>query len=136
MQPYVGNNLLEAALKKHRLLAFETKNQPLLNWISFSKRLARNFAVASLLIGISLLGGMAGYHFFEGMPWMDAFVNAAMILSGMGPVDPLKTSNGKLFAGCYALYSGLALILATGIIFAPVVHRLLHQFHLESEKEK
>jgi hypothetical protein len=69
------------------------------------------------------------------MPWIDAYVNASMILSGMGPVTELKTTAGKLFAGSYALYSGLALILATGVIFAPVVHRLLHKFHLESERQ-
>jgi len=79
---------------------------------------------------------MAGYHYFEGMTGIDAFVNAAMILSGMGPVSPLETSGGKLFAGLYAIYSGLALILATGIIFAPVVHRLLHRFHLEADKKE
>lgn len=76
---------------------------------------------------------MLGYRYFEGMEWIDAFANASMILSGMGPLTPLETSNGKLFAGLYALYSGLALILATGILLAPVVHRLLHQFHLEEK---
>lgn len=79
---------------------------------------------------------MAGYHHFEGMEWIDAFVNAAMILSGMGPLTPLQTWGGKLFAGIYALYSGLALIFATGIIFAPIVHRLFHRFHLASEKHR
>jgi hypothetical protein len=67
------------------------------------------------------------------MGWVDAFANAAMILSGMGPLSPPQTTGGKLFAGLYALYSGLALIVATGIILAPVVHRLLHRFHVESE---
>ena len=110
------------------LLGFESKHQPLLSRRAFAKRVPRNFAAASLLIGLSLAGGMAGYRYFEGMAWIDAFVNAAMILSGMGPVGQLQTWGGKLFAGVYALYSGLALILATGILFAPVVHRLLHQF--------
>jgi len=95
--------------------------------------LAGSFGAASLLIGLSLVGGMLGYRYFEGMEWIDAFANASMILSGMGPLTPLQTSNGKLFAGLYALYSGLALILATGILLAPVVHRLLHQFHLEEK---
>jgi hypothetical protein len=97
----------------------------------FLKRLARNFAIATLLVGVSLVGGMVGYHHFEGMPWIDAFANAAMILSGMGPLSPLQTDGGKLFAGFYALYSGLVLVAATGIILAPVVHRLLHHFHAE-----
>jgi hypothetical protein len=98
------------------------------------KRLGRNFALASLLIGVSLGGGMAGYRYFEGMAWIDAFANAAMILSGMGPLSPLQTWGGKLFAGLYALYSGLVLIMAAGIIFAPLVHRLLHRFHAEVER--
>jgi hypothetical protein len=76
---------------------------------------------------------MAGYHYLEGLPWIDAFVNAAMILSGMGPVSPLQTFGGKLFAGLYALYSGLIVIVAAGVLFAPVVHRMLHRFHLEAE---
>jgi len=100
---------------------------------AFAKRVARSFVTASLLIGLSLIGGMIGYRYFEGMNLIDAFANASMILSGMGPLTPLETSGGKLFAGFYALYSGLALILATGILFAPVVHRLLHQFHLEDK---
>jgi Co/Zn/Cd efflux system component len=100
---------------------------------AFLRRLARNFAAASSLIGVSLLAGMAGYHWLEGMAWIDAFANAAMILSGMGPLAPLQTWGGKLFAGLYALYSGLVLIVAAGIVLAPAVHRLLHQFHVETE---
>jgi hypothetical protein len=123
-------------LLKRPILGFETKHQPLLSRRAFAQRMARSCAAASLLIGLSLLGGMAGYRYFEGMEWIDAFANAAMILSGMGPLTPLQTSGGKLFAGFYALYSGLALIAATGIIFAPLVHRLLHRFHLETDKEK
>jgi hypothetical protein len=79
---------------------------------------------------------MAGYHVFEKLSWLDAFVNAAMILSGMGPLGPLQTAAGKLFAGCYALFSGLAFITTIGVVFAPVFHRFLHKFHLETEPEK
>jgi hypothetical protein len=79
---------------------------------------------------------MCGYRYFEGMSWIDAFANASMILSGMGPLTPLATDGGKIFAGSYALYSGLALILATGLIIAPVVHRVMHRFHLESERDE
>jgi hypothetical protein len=120
-------------LAKRSFFRYETKHQPLLSRRAFAKRVARSFGTASLLIGFSLLAGMLGYRHFEGMEWIDAFANASMILSGMGPLTPLETSGGKLFAGFYALYSGLALILATGILFAPVVHRLLHQFHLEDK---
>ena len=123
-------------MPRHHLLRFESKHQPLLSRRLFLKRLARNLAAAAILIGISLLAGMVGYRYLEGMSWIDAFVNAAMILSGMGPVGQLQTWGGKLFAGLYALYSGLALILASGIIFAPIVHRLVHDFHLKSDKGK
>ena len=103
---------------------------------SFAKRLARSGAAAAVLIGISLLGGMAGYRYFEGMAWIDAFANASMILSGMGPLTPLQTWGGKLFAGCYALYSGLALIVVTGLILAPIVHHVLHKFHMETGRSQ
>ncbi len=79
---------------------------------------------------------MVGYHHFENLSWVDAFANAAMILSGMGPLTALQTNFGKLFAGFYALFSGLAFIIIIGIIFAPVVHRFLHKFHLESGSER
>ena len=121
-------------MAQRTLLGFESRYQPLLSRAAFARRVARSAAVAGLLVGPSLLLGMAGYHCFEGMPWIDAFANAAMILSGMGPLAPLQTFGGKLFAGCYALYSGLALIVATGIVLAPVVHRLMHRFHLEAER--
>lgn len=112
---------------------YEHRRKPLLPRPAFYARLARSFSIASAIIAGSLGVGMAGYHGFEGLPWLDAFVNAAMILSGMGPVAPLQTSAGKLFAGCYALFSGLAFITAIGIVFAPIFHRFLHKFHLESK---
>ena len=121
--------------KRHKL-HFESKYQPMAPRPVFIWRFARNFLVASVLIGVSLFAGMLGYWHFEGMEWIDAFVNAAMILSGMGPLEPLKTSGGKLFAGLYALYSGLILVLASGIVLAPVLHRMFHQFHLAEESEK
>jgi hypothetical protein len=120
-------------MARHHPFRYETRHQPLLPRREFLGRLARNFAVASLLIGLSLGVGMVGYHYYEGLAWIDAFANAAMILSGMGPLSPLQTWGGKLFAGLYALYSGLVLIAATSIILAPLVHRLLHRFHAEVE---
>jgi len=115
---------------------FEHRSSPLLPRPQFVHRLARSGLFAALIIVVSLLVGMAGYHWFEHMPWIDAFANAAMILSGMGPVNPLKTDGGKIFAGMYALYSGLALIGVAGVIFAPAVHRFLHRFHLDEESKK
>jgi hypothetical protein len=112
---------------------FEHRKQPLLPRRAFYRRLARSFGLASLIVFTSLAAGMVGYHFLEAMSWLDAFVNAAMILSGMGPVGQLQTAPGKLFAGCYALFSGLAFISAIGVIFAPMFHRFIHQFHLETD---
>ena len=111
----------------------EAKHQPVLSRKEFAKRIARSAVIAVLLILASLLLGVCGYHYLEDLPWIDAFVNGSMILGGMGPVDPVKTTAGKVFAGCYALYSGLVVIMAAGILFAPVVHRMLHQFHAETE---
>ena|SRR5580765_3208891 len=122
-------------MAKRPIFQYEAHHQPLLSRAAFARRMAGSFGTATLLIGLSLMAGMVGYRHFEGMDWIDAFVNAAMILSGMGPLTPLQSWNGKLFAGLYALYSGLVLILATGVIIAPVVHRFLHRFHLEDTKE-
>ena len=79
---------------------------------------------------------MAGYHFFEGMGWVDSFTNAAMILGGMGPLDPIKTTGGRIFAGAYALFSGVAFLTTVGFFIMPVLHRLLHKFHLEGGKPR
>ena len=113
---------------------FEPKYAPLALRHVFLRRFARCFLIGQAIVIVSLAIGMAGYRWIEGMSWPDAFVNAAMILSGMGPMGDLKTTAGKIFAGCYALYSGLALILVVGITFGPLVHRYLHKFHLESRK--
>ena len=111
---------------------YEFRNRPLASRRRFTRRLALSILVALSIIGLSLFGGMLGYAHFEGMSWLDAFLNAAMILSGMGPVEPLKTNAGKLFAGCYAIYSGLIVILITGIVLAPIAHRILHCFHVDA----
>ncbi len=94
-------------------------------------RFVRSVALGLFIIAVCLGIGMVGYHCLEKLPWIDAFLNAAMILSGMGPVATLQTDAGKLFAGFYALFSGLALISIIGIIMAPVVLRFLHKFHLD-----
>jgi hypothetical protein len=101
----------------------------------FVRRLLTSAAVGLTLVIVSLAIGMAGYHGYEGLPWIDAFLNASMILSGMGPLLQPMTTGGKLFAGFYALYSGLAVLVIAGVIFGPVVHRFLHRFHLEAEDD-
>lgn len=110
---------------------FEHRSQPLLDRRAFLRRLAGSTSLGLGLIALSLYIGMLGYHLFERLPWIDSFLNAAMILGGMGPVEQPQTDLGKLFAGMYALYCGLAVILAASVIFAPVIHRLIHTFHLE-----
>ena len=113
---------------------FEHHTKPLLPRREYYRRIVRNIGLGAVVVAVSLGIGMVGYHGFEKLPWIDAFLNAAMILSGMGPVATLQTDAGKLFAGGYALFSGIALISIVGIIFAPVVHRFLHKFHLEDEE--
>lgn len=115
-----------------KLAGWERRHQPLLPRQQFLARMMRWAAAAVIVVVLSLLAGVCGYHFLEHLPWVDALLNASMILGGMGPVDPVKTSGGKIFASFYALYSGLALITIAGLLLAPVVHRLLHKFHLES----
>lgn len=116
-------------------MAFEHLRQPLAPRGIFLRRLAGNIALALALILASLVAGMAGYHVFEGEAWIDAFADASMILSGMGPLNRLDNTAGKLFAGLYALYSGLLLVATAGLILAPVFHRILHRLHLAEEDE-
>jgi hypothetical protein len=112
-------------------LHFESKQQPLASHGVFVRRVVRSGIWGAGIILLSLAVGMAGYHGCESMDAIDSFVNAAMILSGMGPVSQLNTACGKLFAGWYAIYSGIVLIAVAGLVFAPVYHRLLHRFHVD-----
>ncbi len=115
---------------------FEHRNQPLLPRRDYYRRVARHSLIAATFLAAGLFIGMCGYHFIGGLGWIDAFTNAAMILSGMGPVDPIKTSAGKLFAGFYAIFSGVAFLTTVAVLLAPIVHRALHRFHLESKSDK
>lgn len=99
----------------------------------FLKRLFRNILFAFIIIGSALFLGMFGYHHFEIMSWTDAFLNASMILSGMGPVSTLQTQGGKIFAGAYALFSGTLFLVTIAIVFAPVIHWFFHRFHLDDK---
>lgn len=102
----------------------------------FLKKLTRNTLIGFGMILTSLGIGMAGYHHYENMSWIDAYVNAAMILSGMGPVSNLQTDAGKIFAGTYALFSGILFLVIIAIIFGPVIHRFMRQMHLEMTSKK
>jgi hypothetical protein len=116
---------------KKLLPKFERRTEPLISTREFAARLFHSAIVALALIGVSLLVGMIGYRTFEGLSWIDAFLNASMLLGGMGPVNTPVTDGGKLFAGLYALYCGLAVIAVAGVILSPVAHRILHRFHVE-----
>jgi hypothetical protein len=113
---------------------YEPRAQPPLPRSRFVRRVLLHGAIALLLLVASLLGGMAGYAHFENLPWRDGFLNSAMLLGGMGPVNPPQTDAGKLFAGFYALYAGLVFIAMAGLVFAPVFHRLLHKFHWDEDR--
>lgn len=110
---------------------FERRHHRIATWAVFAARFAGNLALAFVMIGIALGGGMWGYSYFESMSTIDAFLNASMILSGMGPVATLNTPGGKIFAGCYALTSGFVVVAASGLVLAPIFHRMLHYFHGE-----
>jgi hypothetical protein len=111
--------------------------KPAIRLTMLLQRFARSALLGAALIAFSLLAGMAGYHYYvEGLPWLDAFSNAAMILSGMGPLAQPQTPGGKVFAGLYALYSGLAVVLITGITFAPLIHAFLYRLHLETKDDE
>lgn len=114
---------------------FENKSERLISRKVFYKRLALSFGFSCLVIFGTLGMGVCGYHYLEGLAWIDALVNASMLLGGMGPVDPVRSTGGKLFASFYALFCGLVLIAAVGILLAPIAHRFLHKFHLEMEDE-
>ena len=115
------------------LFRFEHRGEPMATPVEFAGRLGANLLASLVLIGAVLALGMAGYHLIENMPWLDAFLNASMLLGGMGPVDAMKTDAGKFFAGCYALLCGLVVVAATGLFLAPVLHRVMLAVHAEDD---
>ena len=114
---------------------FEHRSHPLASRRKFARHMLRAIGLWMLLTLAGLGIGMAGYAYFERMSATDAYVNAAMILSGMGPVGELKTTAGKIFAGSYAILSGLIIVIATGFVLAPIFHRVLHRFHVEATSD-
>lgn len=119
---------------KSVLPVFEHGAEAVISLRQFAVRLAHSGALVIGLVAASLFVGMLGYHLLEGLSWIDAFLNASMLLGGMGPVEVPTTFGGKLFSGLYALYCGLVVIFAAGLMLAPVAHRILHKFHMEGRQ--
>ncbi len=114
---------------------FEHHSQTLISRGCFLRRMSFVSLIGVVSLGAALGIGMSGYHYFEELSWIDSFANASMILSGMGPLSQLQTDSGKVFAGAYALFSGLTFITVVGVVLAPIIHRVFHRFHLELENE-
>ncbi len=115
-------------------MTFEHHKKPLLTRREFARRQLRYAGFSCIILVVSLGIGTAGYHFSGDLSWIDSLLNASMILTGMGPVDHLETTGGKLFASAYALFSGIAFLTFAGVLFAPAYHRFLHKLHLDVEK--
>ena len=113
---------------------YETRYEKLLPAREFAMRVFQQGGIVVVTVAVALTIGVLGYHFFSGLPWLDALLDASMILGGMGPVNSIVTPAAKLFASFYALFSGLFFIATTGILLAPFLHRFLHKFHLEKTK--
>ena len=114
-------------------MIYESRREKLASPEVFRERLVRSGTIGFIMVVVSLGIGMAGYKWTESLDWLDSFLNASMILSGMGPVNVPVTFAGKLFAGIYALYSGFAVLAIAAVMFAPVIHRVLHRFHIEED---
>ena len=112
---------------------FEHRTDPLLPTHQFFWRVLGFLGLSAVLVGIALGIGVLGYHYLGGLPWIDALLNASMILGGMGPVDPIRSHSGKLFASAYALFSGLLFIGAASLALTPFVHRIMHKLHMEDD---
>src|SRR6476659_8251808 len=120
-----------ARKRKSEEMLYEHRSHPLLTRIQFARRVALHLAWAITIVAFALGIGILGYHLFAKLGWIDSLLNASMILAGMGPVDPLHTTAAKIFASCYALFSGLAFIGIASLLIAPFAHRLLHRVHLD-----
>src|SRR2546430_15053889 len=115
---------------------YEHRTEPLLPRRKFLRRLAMHGLAAGGVVAVSLSLGILGYHFLAGLSWIDALLNASMILTGEGPVDPMRTATAKLFASFYALFSGVVFLAIWSILVVPVAHRLLHRLHLEGKERR
>lgn len=113
---------------------FESRKKPVISRREYLRRLAINALLSVALVAFSLAVGTVGYHVTAGISWVDAFYNASMILTGMGPIAQLTTNAAKLFASFYALFSGIAFLGTISIVLAPIIHRAMHKFHIDDEE--
>jgi len=118
------------------MFRYENRDEKLIPKAAFLRRLGHSLGVICMLIGLSLFAGMLGYRNLENLSWTDSFLNASMILGGMGPVNTMTTEAGKIFAGIYALYSGLMFLVLASLLFGPIAHRILHGFHYDADQEE
>jgi hypothetical protein len=110
---------------------YERKKRPVISQNAFARRMLVQLLMTLSLLVLSLLAGMAGFRFFENYSGVDCFLNTAMLLGGMGQINPLTTDSGKIFAGLYSIFSGLFMVVCGGLLLAPIFHRILHHFHAE-----
>jgi len=113
--------------------ASRESRRPLLHRVPVT--FSRAFAAAGVVLTLALIIGITGYHFLAGLSWVDSILEASMILTGMGPVATLTYAGAKMFASVYALFSGTVFLITTGIIVSPVIHRVLHRFHVERDED-
>jgi surface polysaccharide O-acyltransferase-like enzyme len=123
----------QKSVRRRALFSFERISQPIATRRVFITRMAWSVVVWFGIMLFGLAVGISGYAYFEGMGLVDAYLNAAMILSGMGPVGELHSTAGKVFAGSYAIFSGLVIVIATGVVLAPIIHHVLHVFHVDTD---
>lgn len=114
-------------------MGFEHHSEPVIPFDQFIKRIVRYTFFSFLLLGVSLGIGVLGYHFINNLPWIDALLNASMILTGMGPIDPMKNDAAKLFASFYSIFSGVVFLSTVAVFLSPVAHRFLHKLHVDEE---
>jgi len=123
--------------RRRRIFRYESRHEPLAPMPVYRIRLLQSASVTLAIIAVSLAAGMAGYHWIGGLEsWVDCLYNASMILGGMGPVAELKSDAAKVFASLYALYSGIMLLASVGVLLSPVLHRVMHRFHIESDEDE
>jgi hypothetical protein len=120
----------------HLLVKFEHKSTPLLPRKKFYGRVLRYAGFSLLLLGFSLGIGVIGYHYFSDLNWLDALLNAVMILTGMGPIAEMKSDGAKWFASLYAIFSGVAFLSTVAVFLSPVVHRFMHKLHIDGGKDR